>query len=579
MNRVLSAIGGLFLLFGSPAAAFAQCPTGGVSLSTGQSLIVTGDCAVNGNITLSGTSLLLVSDSRFVLRGDLNVGGNGVVIVYRSDFIVDNEFTNQFGIDLSGAALLWFHLTNFQASQNTDGNYFVTLEGRNTSRLWVTDSAVDTDHSWMLSRFLDSSNVILSNSRNFPSEITVEDQTTTRIQGGSITAMWLPFDAGQRGTMLLPDQSAGHYSFEFGRRTAGVVGIGYDVTIVNSLVRLGVNSRPASQAVIIGRGKPNPSGGGEISIGYSMDDVVTPQTVSGLRPGYQAFTQLTHQNRQLILFNVDLDPVAWSVWVAESTATVTIVDSILNEVVSWGGPVEVDRSITQWAVLGAIGPTANVVVRNSSIHSQLVYATLGGEVQIHDSIVHGSPLSANADSLVQITGGAMKQSGAADPCDLHGGLTDSYVPLCNPFVPPGLDSTIRTGGNGQVIIDPTPPAATADLHLVGWTEPTSVAVGGTFAYHLQTGNAGPDPATGVAVHIKTPLVATVESFPASCALSGRDVVCPIGNLPVFVPSDVLVITYRVALGLTPVVGEATVRTDQFDPDWSNHLVRITTTVQ
>jgi hypothetical protein len=580
MNRVLIAVAGLYLLLGSPAAAFAQCPTNGVNLTHGQSLLVTADCSVTGNVTLSGTSLLLVSDSRFVLRGDLNVGGNGVVIVYRSDFIVDNEVSNQFGIKLSGAAVLWFHLTNFQASQKTDGNYFASYEGRNTSKLLVTDSVLDTDHSWMLSRFIDSSSVTLSNSNNFPSEITVENQASARIQAGSITAMWLPFDPGTRGTMLLPDQSAGNYSFEFGRRTAGVVGIGYDVVIQNSLVRLGVNSRPSSQAVIVGRGKSNPSGGGEISIGYSMDGVVTPQTLTGLRPGYQVFTQLTHQGRQLILFNVDLDPVAWSVWVATSTAPVIISDSVLNEVATWGGPIEVDRSILQWAVLGAIGNTASVVVRNSSVHSQLIYATLGGQVQIEDSIVHGSPLSANADSLVSITGGAMEQSGAATPCDLHDGLTDSYVPLCNPFVPPGIDSTVRTAGNGQVTIDPTPPAATSDLILVGSSEPQTIAPGGTFAYHLQAGNFGPDPATNVVVHIKTPLLATVQSFPAFCALSGRDVSCPLGNLPLFVPSEVLIITYQgVAYPLTPVVGEATVRSDQFDPDWSNHLVRIATAVQ
>src|SRR5687767_7956047 len=104
MYRVLIAIASLGVLLGSPVAAFAQCPTTGLILTHGQSRLVTGDCTVNGNVSLSGTSLLLVSDSRFVLRGDLNVGGNGVVIVYRSDFIIDNEVSNQFGIELSGAA-------------------------------------------------------------------------------------------------------------------------------------------------------------------------------------------------------------------------------------------------------------------------------------------------------------------------------------------------------------------------------------------------------------------------------------------------------------------------------------------
>ncbi|PYR70443.1 MAG: hypothetical protein DMF87_21165 [Acidobacteria bacterium] len=566
---------------GFPAASFAadSCPTRGFTLLNGQSLTITGACTVEGDITLQGASLLTIRDARFVLRGNLTAGDSAIVYVQSTEFIVDNSFSTQWSMTTLGTALLWFNKVQFRSSEKTDANYFMAYLARNSSKLWVTDSALPTATSFFLARAINTAQIVVTRSQNFPSEIFVENQASVRVAGGTDTTLWLPFDIGARATLTLPDQSAGPYSWNFGRSTPGVVGIGYDVAIVDSLVRLGVNSRPWSQVTIVGTGKGPPDGSGEISIGYSLNAVFTPQTISGLRPGYQAFTQLTHQGRSLVLQNVELDPVGWSVWVSAGPGLVTIRDSILNEVASWSGNVEVQTSVLQWAVLGSNGPGSSVVVRDSSISSQLIFANAGGHIEVHDSIVTGSPLAANDASTVSVFGGQLETSGSVRPCDWSTGLTSSGVPLCNPFVAPGVLPSVTTVASGQVIIDGVPPPAVTDLQLVGWTAPDPVSAAGSFTYTVQAGNAGPDAATGVSVRFKTPTQAIVESVSPGCTPADRDVICQVGSLSPFQASAWLSVTYRVASTLTPAVGEVTVTGDQFDPDPTNHRLRLTNAIQ
>jgi Domain of unknown function DUF11 len=564
----------------SPAAA-SSCPSTGLALSNGEWLIVQGDCTVEGNITLSGASLLIVTDSHFVLTGNLTGSDQAIVYVQRSDFTVNNRFNSEWSINMFGDALLWFSQTVFRSNMGTDGNHFMGYFAHDRAKLRVVDSSVPTTNSWLLGRIIDQAQAYTSGSNSFPSEIVVAGQATIQVQGGSQTSIWMPFDAGSRAMMVLPDQTQGSYSFSFGRNTPNVAGVGYQITIIDSFARLGISSSPGSAVAIIGKGKGyGAAKAGEISIGYLMPGVKSPELLTGLRPGYQAYTRLNHQGRTLILYNVELDPVGWNVYVSGSQAFVTIRDSILNEVAAFpAGKVEVQKSILQWAVLGSTGSGSQVIVRNSNIYSQVIHSAGNGRIEIHDSVVHGSPLEALDDSTIQVFGGLLSPSGSATPCNLDTGLTPSAVPLCNPFIPPGVDPVASTSGNGQVLIDGIPPTAVADMHLVGWTEPEPVALGGLFTYHVQTGNAGPDPATGVWVRLRTPVQASVDSFSPTCLLSGRDVICKVGSLALYGASNWLTVTYRALSALTPAVGEATVVSDQIDPDPSNHTLRLTNTIQ
>src|SRR5258708_261242 len=76
---------GVLLVLGSSASAFAaaavSCPSSGLDLSDGQSLTVAGDCTVAGDLTLHGTSFLVVTESRFVLRGNLTARDGAILYV------------------------------------------------------------------------------------------------------------------------------------------------------------------------------------------------------------------------------------------------------------------------------------------------------------------------------------------------------------------------------------------------------------------------------------------------------------------------------------------------------------------
>jgi hypothetical protein len=570
------------LLFAPPslAADAPNCPSNGITLADGQTLVIQGDCRVQGDITVQGTGALVVTESRFILTGNLTVRGAALAFIDRSEFTVDNRFSQEFSVDTSGMATLWLNKTIFHSSTKTDSNYFMLMLTRENARLWIIESSLSVTNSWVLGGVSNSAQVVLSSASNLPTEIIPSNQATIRIENQSQTSLWMPFDFGARAMVFLPDQTTGPYSFEFGRRTPGVVNVPWDITIANSIVRLGVSSMPWSDVTIVGRGKGfAPAGSGEIAVGYWLTGSIFPETISGLRPGYQAYTRLAHQGRNLTLYNTEVDPIGWNIWIGVSPATVTIRDSILNEVGAWGGTVEIQQSVLQWAVLGSTGPGSRVVVRDSDLYSQSLYAALGGRIEVRDSTIHGSPLQALDGSAVQVTNSLLVPNGPTNPCTLREGLTSSGVPICDPFIPPDAMPAATRVGTGTVTIDGTPPAARTDMQVVGWADPEPVAAGGLFTYHAQTGNAGPDPATNVRVRFTTPPQATVDSVSPGCSVSGSYVTCNVGNLPLFGGSNWLTVTYRATIALSPLVGEVTVFSDQFDPEPANHFLRYTNTIR
>src|SRR5882672_6558163 len=154
-----------------------------------------------------------------------------------------------------------------------------------------------------------------------------------------------------------------------------------------------------------------------------MTGTIFPETISGIRPGYQAYTRLAHQGRNLTLYNTEVDPIGWNIWIGVSPALVTIRDCILNEVGAWGGSVEIQQSILQWAVVGSTGPGSSVVVRDSDLYSQALYAAVGGHIDVIDSTVHGSPLQALDGSAIHVSGGMLTANPTVNQCSLQAGLT------------------------------------------------------------------------------------------------------------------------------------------------------------
>lgn len=564
--------------FYSPSLAAGACPAGPLVLGTGETLVIWEDCDIGGGITMSGNALLIVSDSSLIVRGDILLNDQAVMYVQRATLSVDNEHNLHHEIRTLGSSTLWLHETAFRSRLSGQGSFVMAHFSEDQATTIYSSSSAHVDSGWLISRMGGQSKLLSVASTLLPSEVVLSEQATVRLQDNVDTAAWLEMPAGARALMFLPDQTAGTYSYRFGRNTAGVEGIDYDIQIVDSNARLHLGSSPASQLVVVGRGD-GPGLDGEISIGYVISGAADPETISGLRPGYQFFTHLTHQARNLYLINVDVDPVGWNIYVSANPAPVTISDSVLNEVAAYpGGQVEVEDSVLQWAVLGSLGLGSSLVVRDSHIFSLAVHADGDGRIEVRDSFVHGSALEALDDSQVRVVGGLLLPNGNQDPCDFEEGLAGPGIPLCNPFLQPGEVPQIVTADNGEVLIEGSPPPLLTDLHLVGWGDPEQISGPELFTYTVQTGNAGPDDATGVTVVFKTPPQAVVDSFSPECTQVGSDVTCTVGDLPVFVGSDLLSVTYQVVSPTSPILGDITVSGNEADPTPSNHHLRLTTTV-
>jgi hypothetical protein len=564
-----------------PPASAAQapnCPVNGLTLLDGQSLQVVGDCIVTGDITLTGSSLLIVSDSKFVVRGNIKGHDRAFFYVQRSEFTVGNRFNSEFSISMFGDSVVWLQDVVFRSNEGTGNNYFMAYFAHERSRLRAVNTTLEITNSWIIGRFRNQSQLFTSGAHNFPSEVVVLDQSTVRLESDSRTSLWIPFPAGSGGTVFLPDQTLGPYSFSIGRSTPGMVGLGYDVRVLNSSVRLVINSLPGSAVAVVGRGRGIP-GYGEVSIALTIIASQTPQVISGLRPGFQAYTRITSGGRNLILYNVELDPIGWHVYVSGGSGLVTLRNSVLNEVAAFpGGQVQVEGSVLQWAVLGSTGVGSSLVVRDSQVFAQLIRGEGDGRLELYDSVVHGAAIEALDQSSILVSGGLFVANGETTPCDHLTGLTPSAIPRCNPFLAPGVLPVTHTMDDGEIVIEGQPPSAVADLHVAGQTDPPSVAVGQQFTYRAQTGNAGPDDATGVKLRFRTPTQAAAMSFPSNCSLVGRDVECSVGDLPLFTPSQWISVHYRALAALTPAIGEVTVTADQVDPDPTNHYVPLSNAV-
>ena len=122
--------------------------------------------------------------------------------------------------------------------------------------------------------------------------------------------------------------------------------------------------------------------------------------------------------------------------------------------------------------------------------------------------------------------------------------------------------------------------ASADLSVTGTVvSPVVPATGSTLTYGVSLQNAGPDPATGVAVALPVPgsaVVTSVASSQGSC-LSGATVTCSIGSLANGASATVTLVMTPLAVGSLPLA--ATVDATEADPVAANDTTNTTATVR
>ena len=215
--------------------------------------------------------------------------------------------------------------------------------------------------------------------------------------------------------------------------------MGWSLEVDDAQLGLGIEIKPTSRLVIQGNGGRAPATG-ELKISYYV--VGSRETLDGLKSGLQN----GKVSDQLTLNEVQLGPIAWQIYAGDN-ADLTIKNSTINEIGIFGrnAKVEVENSVLQLAVLGALGPDSSLEIRNSEIWNQSIEAANKGRVTIADSKIFGA-LFRTRDSVskISVQGGAFY--------DNPSGCTPSSMveiatgqPKCNPFRTPGPPSSMGAG--------------------------------------------------------------------------------------------------------------------------------------
>jgi hypothetical protein len=442
--RGLAAGALLSLACSSSVSPPSGCPfAGGLTVAADRTF--TTSCVVNGNLIVAGGAHLLIdysgaSSATFVVTGNvltqdsatLEVRGPGAAS--GAAFIVTNQYNDQLTITCVGRStfeLEGIALQTRAPGSAPDGSRSMHLIAQDEAVVVVSQAQLDPETSWLLADFHDQSQLQATNTVFVPTEIYGHDSSQVVISGsGTQTGVW--FESPPSGTVNLPVQGA-PYTWQMGK-SAGFA-VGWQLTITDAQVGLGLSSLPGSQLTINGHGVPAT---GEFKVGYMLaggQDTLRDLAV-GLQNGVIG-------NGRITFNNVNLGPVAWQIYVGTGE-NLFIDSSVVNEIgFSGQAAVTVDHSILQFGVLGALAPGSILTVSNSDIWNQLIEADNTGAIQINNSRVVGSLLDAQAPaSTIQITGGSFADNPSGCTPAMMVDLTTGQ-PLCNPYRPAG--SPQRTG--------------------------------------------------------------------------------------------------------------------------------------
>ena len=440
----------------SPALAQSICNAGDqVVLSP---IEITESCTITGSLTIHGGGLLRAdfnANPTAVLRveGNVSVGGSGVLWIDRGTLEIQQDYNRHRDMWTTDDATVILHETTVVLNQGVGLKYMV-YNAFDRSKLFVVGATLDRTSSWLISNHYGYSGLTAIGTVHVPTEIYVKEGSTVRIaEPTSNTGVWMDFENGAAGVVDLPEQVGSNgelqpYSWRFGRGSAGVSGVGWQLEIANASIGLGLESHGGSHLTVNGQGVP---ASGELKISYHVDAGV--QTLSGLAVGLQ---NTTLGGDQLTLNRVQLGPISWQIY-AHENEMLSIYSSIVNEVgVSAGGHITVYDSIIQFGGVTSLGSSAaSIAVHNSQIHSQTIQTLRDGIINLYDSAVFGAAVVAHeATSAIHFHRGAMLQN-LSDACPLVlADMVDEWgVPKCNPFLAPGAEVT--RAGSGPVSCDAT----------------------------------------------------------------------------------------------------------------------------
>jgi hypothetical protein len=441
----------------SAGASPAACPTSGLTSSAG-TINLQGDCAIAGDVNLSGTAALTMTGGILTIQGNVVLNGNSQLSVTGGGLTFPQTNYNQYSVTLNGNSQLTLRSSAWVTNGTQQNNFSMVLTAQQSSLVDFEDSALDTSGgSWLLGSFGDNSKLTMNNTQNLPTEIYPSSATEISISSGSIfAAVWLYFPSGSNSTLQIPRKdSGGNYNFSFGPGT----GIAYSVNISESGGGLGLSSYPDSTLIVNGDGA-SATNDASVAIGYYVQNTSGPVSIDGLDVGSGITRQFTDQGRNLQLNNVNLGPFSWQIYVSQSNNfPVTVTNSKVNEIAALsGGLVNISNCILQLAVTEAGGPGAVMNISGTQIWSQMIQAQDGGQMTITDSQLHGNFISAAGpgSSITMNDVGDEGNGVSPQSCAPVNGAppNNDGVPLCNPFNPLYQCSQVVTAAGATITADP-----------------------------------------------------------------------------------------------------------------------------
>ncbi len=450
----------LLTKLGAPATGSARAavaPADGRNCDPRQPMTVSGsvtvdeDCAVGGDLTVTGSAVLHF-DYTGRKGGRLVVGGNVVVrdgatlwIQGRPDgravFAIDNEFSQQRSMTSTDDATIKLDHVEFRTQKSGGrgkGSVYMSYEARGRSSFAVIGSTLVEEESWLLANLRDSAKLTIADSQHIPTEIYIRDSSSAKISGtGTRTGVWL--DAGgAKGTLTLPNLN-GPFSLQIGAGKG--LDVGWSLQVDDAQTGIGIEIKPGSALTIVGNGARAPATG-ELKVSYTVAG--SRETLDGLKSGLQN----GKISDRLTLKDVQLGPIAWQIYAGDN-ADLTIKDSTINEIGVFGrdAKVRVEHSVLQLAVLAALAPGSLLDIQDSEIWNQTIEVGNKGRVSIADSKIHGTLFHArDSVSNISIKGGSFYENPARCSKATMVNIATGQ-PHCNPFRTPGMP---RTAGAGKV---------------------------------------------------------------------------------------------------------------------------------
>jgi hypothetical protein len=443
-----------------PSNPYGVCPSTGLT-SSANTLNLEGNCAIVGNVSLSGSAALTMTNGILSIAGNVVLNDSSQLTVTSGGLTFPQTNYSQYSITLNGNSQLTMTGSTLVTNATQQNNFSMDVNANDSSVANFENSTLNPNTgSWLLGSFSGQSTLNVNNSQNVPTEIYPNDAAKISISSGSGSTVWLNFPSGSDGTIEIPTRdSQGNFNFSFGP----VTGIAYSVNISSSAGSLGLNSYPNSTMIVNGHGT---SGANDLRVvfGYYIQNNTAPVSLNGLTGGSNVTQEFTDQGRILQLNNVNLGPLSWQVYVSQSNnLPVSVTNSQINEIAALtNGLLNISNCVLQLAVTEAGGSGSLMNISGTQIWSQSIQAVQGGQMMITNSQLHGNFISATGTgSSIAMTNDVEERNGVPpQSCAAVDGLppNNNGVPLCNPYNPLYQCSQVSATGGGTITGTPPCPA-------------------------------------------------------------------------------------------------------------------------